>query len=358
MFVFVTVMSLTAILADPSHPSRAGASPSNNTTLSAFDHVALDDNLTDQHARVFRLYWAFFGREPDAEGALYWVGQVDQCVALQTISDSFADSEEFRSLYGPLDSTQFVDLIYRNVLERPGDQEGVTYWVGLIDRGLLTKGSVVLNISLSSELTGRAPYPSDGIPDRQCHRPDGTPTGRAVDVTRYEPLLSVSGLTLYTPSSLIEHAGFHQSSHPGALDMNAVDPAPVRMSTMGTRNRGTGATTAIDIVTEPSTEITAPVSGRVARAGEYSLYCRYPDGYVVINPEDRPDLEVKILHMQNVKVAPGQTVAVGDPIGNHATPFPFRSQIDDLTVEESWPHVHIEVVDPSVPRKPSSGSGC
>jgi murein DD-endopeptidase MepM/ murein hydrolase activator NlpD len=164
----------------------------------------------------------------------------------------------------------------------------------------------------------------------------------------------VAGLTIMVPSSLIERAGFHQSSHPGALAMEAVDPAPVRVTTMGSRGRGTVATGAIDIVTEPNTPITAPITGTVARAGNYTLYCKYRDGYVVINPDARPDLEVKLLHIQNVAVSPGDRVEAGDVIASSATTFPFRSQIDALTAEPSWPHVHIEVVDPSIPRKPSS----
>ena len=91
------------------------------------------------------------------------------------------------------------------------------------------------------------------------------------------------------------------------------------------------------------------------RAGGYTLYCRYRDGYVVIRPDGRPDLEVKILHIQDVEVHAGERVEAGQRIAASATTFPFRSQIDDLTPEPSWPHVHIEVVDPSVPRR-SSGS--
>ena len=160
------------------------------------------------------------------------------------------------------------------------------------------------------------------------------------------------------PATTIERLGFHQSTHPGALAMTPPGEPIVRTSTMASRNRGTAATGAADIAVEPTTTITAPVSGRVARAGHYTLYCRYRDGYVVINPDGRPDLEVKLLHIQGVTVTAGQRVEVGEPLAAHATTFPFESQIDELTGEPSWPHVHIEVVDPSVPRNPSSGRSC
>jgi biotin carboxyl carrier protein len=349
-------MLMTSLVVAPS-PAGAAAAPMASVEEASFERIANLDELTSDHARVFRLYWAFFGRSPDVKGAVYWISQRDACVSLDAISDSFAASTEFEARYGPLSDGDFLDLIYRNVLERPGDPEGLAYWADLLGRGVLTRGGVVLNVSLSGEFAARHPYPSDHVPARSCHRPDGTPTGRSIDVIDTSigrALTTVAGLTIMVPSSLIERAGFHQSSHPGALAMEAVDPAPVRVTTMGSRGRGTVATGAIDIVTEPNTPITAPITGTVARAGNYTLYCKYRDGYVVINPDARPDLEVKLLHIQNVAVSPGDRVEAGDVIASSATTFPFRSQIDALTAEPSWPHVHIEVVDPSIPRKPSS----
>jgi hypothetical protein len=41
-----------------------------------------------------------------------------------------------------------------------------------------------------------------------------------------------------------------------------------------------------------------------------------------------------------------------------ATQLPFESQVDEVrTAEPAWPHVHIEVVDPTVPDRPT-GPGC
>ena len=38
-----------------------------------FDQLAALDELTDSHARIFRLYWAYFDRTPDPAGALFWI---------------------------------------------------------------------------------------------------------------------------------------------------------------------------------------------------------------------------------------------------------------------------------------------
>lgn len=324
-----------------------------------FETVAALDELTEEHAHLFRLYWASFGRPPDAEGALYWIGQQDRCLGLDAIAALFADSREFGNRYGVLDDEGFVEQIYRNVLGRPADADGAAYWSDLLGRGVLNRGGVVLNVSLSSEFTRQHQYPSDGVPARSCQRADGVSTGRSVHVLA-EPaertLATVAGLTLTMPAAIVERVGFHQSSHPGAIGMATPTPTSARTSVMDSRGRGTDRQGAADIAVEPTTDIVAPISGTVARAGNYTLYCRYRDGFVVINPDGRPDLEVKLLHIQGVVVRAGQRVEAGQVIAANATLFPFQSQIDRLTAEPSWPHVHIEVVDPSIPRNPSSGS--
>lgn len=353
--------AFTAVLAALILIGTAAAPASADDDQADFAIIAALDELTGDHARLFRLYWAAFGRQPDPSGAIYWIAEHDGCVGLDDIAELFARSTEFGNRYGALDDAGFVHRIYRNVLRREAEDEGLRYWTGLLARGELTRGGVLLNVSLSSEFTGQHPYPSDGVPARSCRRPDGAPTGRSVHVLTdpaSTPLAAVAGLTIVAPSSIVERVGFHQSTHPGALPMVPPAEAALRTSTMASRNRGTVATGAADIAVEPTTAITAPISGRVARAGSYTLYCRYRDGFVVINPDGRPDLEVKLLHIQGVAVRAGQRVEAGDLVAAHATTFPFDSQIDELTGEPSWPHVHIEVVDPSIPRKPSSGRSC
>jgi len=353
------LMALTVGLA----PARADAAASQAEVAEAdpadFETVAALDELTEEHAHLFRLYWASFGRPPDAEGALYWIGQQDRCLGLDAIAVLFAESQEFGNRYGVLDDEGFVERIYRNVLGRPADADGAAYWTDLLGRGVLNRGGVVLNVSLSSEFTRQHQYPSDGVPARSCQRPDGVSTGRSVHVLTQpaqRTLATVAGLTLTMPAAIVERVGFHQSSHPGALGMTAPAQTSARTSLMESRGRGTDRRGAADIAVEPATDIIAPISGTVARAGSYTLYCRYRDGFVVINPDGRPDLEVKVLHIQGVAVRAGQRVEAGQVIAANATLFPFQSQIDRLTGEPSWPHVHIEVVDPSIPRKPSSGS--
>jgi hypothetical protein len=45
------------------------------------------------------------------------------------------------------------------------------------------------------------------------------------------------------------------------------------------------------------------------------------------------------------------------PLAAKARVLPFPSTVEDDTGTPPWPHVHIEVVDPNVPDRPT-GPGC
>ncbi|HEX2053821.1 MAG TPA: hypothetical protein VHJ78_08875 [Actinomycetota bacterium] len=166
-------------------------------------------------------------------------------------------------------------------------------------------------------------------------------------------------LTLHHPAARIEHVGFHESNHDGARQMEPLRTA-VRPFQMESRERGTASRTAADIVADPRGEIRSPVTGTVKRGGSYILYCDTRDHYVVIEPDDRPGWEVKVLHMNDLKVRKGQRVTAGVTVlASRPHQLPFESQVDESrTTDVAWPHIHVEVVDPSIPDRPSPGGGC
>jgi hypothetical protein len=133
----------------------------------------------------------------------------------------------------------------------------------------------------------------------------------------------------------------------------------VRPITLETRDRDTTPRGAADVVVDPATEIRAPVTGRVMRAGSYVLYCEHSDDFAVIEPDSHPGWEVKLLHIDGVQVGTGDRVVAGETvIAPRATQLPFESQVNDHTAKPGWPHVHIEVVDPDIPDRPTPGAGC
>ena len=167
----------------------------------------------------------------------------------------------------------------------------------------------------------------------------------------------MGGVTLRYPSARIELLAFHESNHEGARQLEGL--SGVVAQTLETRDRLTGSRTAADVVVDPATELRAPVTGRVKRAGTYVLYCDHSDDYAVIAPDDRPDWEVKILHIDGVLVRAGDRVIAGSTvIAPRPTRLPFESQVDELSAAPAWPHVHLEVVDPAIPNRPSPGGGC
>jgi hypothetical protein len=104
---------------------------------------------------VARLYWAYFLRIPDKAGLDYWIAQKRGGRSLTSISQAFAVSPEFRTLYGTLTNRQFVERVYVNVLGRPGEPDGVTYWTDQLTSGARTRGTVMTGFSESPEYRTR-----------------------------------------------------------------------------------------------------------------------------------------------------------------------------------------------------------
>lgn len=185
------------------------------------------------------------------------------------------------------------------------------------------------------------------------------PRRRLVTEQAWTPFASVGGITLHHPGSRVERVGFHQSNHEGAQTQEIL-PTAVAPTTLESRERLTAERTAADIVVDPAVEVRAPVTGTVLRAGTYVLYCKHADDYLVIEPDAHPGWEVKLLHISGVQVRAGDRVEAGiTVVAPHATQLPFESQVDEVrTADPAWPHVHVEVVDPSIPNRPSPGGGC
>ena len=109
---------------------------------------------------VYRLYRAYFLREPDATGFEHWLGRYRAGVSLTSISDAFAQSTEFTSRYGALGNLQFVTLVYANVLGRAPDPGGLQHWLTHLAGGM-TRGTLMINFSDSPEFRALT---ADGVP--------------------------------------------------------------------------------------------------------------------------------------------------------------------------------------------------
>jgi len=118
---------------------------------------------------------------------------------------------------------------------------------------------------------------------------------------------------------------------------------------MSSRGRSTPATSAVDLVTRRGTPFRSPVDGVVVKVKPYRLYGRYPDIEVVIRPSADPRYRVVMIHLARVSVWPGERVVAGLSRLGTARLFPFTSETD-YYVAGHRPHVHLEIVDPHLPR--------
>ncbi len=186
-----------------------------------------------------------------------------------------------------------------------------------------------------------------------------TPIGPARPVTEqaYTPFATAGGVVLHHPAARVERIGFHESTLDGAQQL---EPLPTSAPTLVLegRARDTTARGAADVMVDPEAEIRAPVTGTVRYAGTYVLYCKYSDDFLIIEPDDHPGWEVKMLHIDGVRVRPGARVQAGvTVVAPRATRLPFASQVEDGSYRPAWPHVHVEIDDPRVPDRPT-GPGC
>ncbi len=89
-----------------------------------------------EEGQVERLYRAVFDRSPDAAGFAYWFRLRSTTVPLEAIAAEFIASPEFAMVAGAPTSTEFIERLYRNVLDREPDVEGLQYWQRLMTDGL------------------------------------------------------------------------------------------------------------------------------------------------------------------------------------------------------------------------------
>lgn len=150
-FATITQARITGV-ADPAKVTaaatalRSGASPEHQV-VQLVDQPA----FSAKKAPVIRLYWAYFKRRPDLDGLNYWIKQyATGAKSLQRISLSFATSSEFKTKYGNTTPSQFVTLVYQNVLERQPEADGLAYWSKKIEDGT-SRGQVMTSFSESPE---------------------------------------------------------------------------------------------------------------------------------------------------------------------------------------------------------------
>jgi murein DD-endopeptidase MepM/ murein hydrolase activator NlpD len=178
--------------------------------------------------------------------------------------------------------------------------------------------------------------------DAGAQAADGPDAGEQVDpADRTEVFAQIGDLALRLPSDAVVVHGFHEASNRTSFAMTPVGDEP---RVLPSRGRPAPATSAVDIVLVDDEPVRSPVTGTVEVAESFHVYGKHPDRRIVLVPDDAPELRVVVLHVTGVAVTAGDRVEAGvSVLAESARRFPFRSQIDDETAPDAWPHVHYEV---------------
>ena len=105
-------------------------------------------HLNDQ---IVRLYDTVFDRAPDAGGLEFWNGATHNGLGLRDLANFFIAAPEFAATYGEPTNRGFVESLYQNVLDRPGEAEGISFWTNALDAGLADRPQIVVGFSESAE---------------------------------------------------------------------------------------------------------------------------------------------------------------------------------------------------------------
>jgi hypothetical protein len=147
--------------------SSSSSSSTTSSTLTASNVGTSSISTTgttsadSRDAQVTRLYDTVFDRAPDSEGQAFWTDALNRGTSLDTLADLFTVSPEFQSRYGAVNNREFVDLLYRNTLNREADDAGREFWTSGLQWGVVDRNDVVLAFSESPEHVAKLTLGSD-----------------------------------------------------------------------------------------------------------------------------------------------------------------------------------------------------
>jgi hypothetical protein len=114
------------------------------------------DIIPPSQAQVFRTYLGGLGRLPGESGFEFWLGKVDEGAPLTSIAKGFVSAPEFVAKAdsdgdGALSNSEFLTHMYVNVFQREPDNEGYLWWLGQLDDGHKNSDLVLVEMTQSNE---------------------------------------------------------------------------------------------------------------------------------------------------------------------------------------------------------------
>lgn len=120
-----------------------------------------DEPAPDYVKNIALLYEAALNRAADEPGMNFWIDSYESGWELHAIAEYFANSPEFQQEFGSsLDDADYIGVLYNNVLDRAGEQDGVTYWLEQLESGT-PRYAVLVDFALSPENRDNSLYVED-----------------------------------------------------------------------------------------------------------------------------------------------------------------------------------------------------
>lgn len=122
--------------------------------ISGSDAGIFSPRLVEIQKNISLVYNAGLDRKIDASGLTYWSNMLSNGGSLRELASGIINADEFAKLFGnpkSMNDTNFVQVLYKNVLDREGEAGGLNYWVGTLASGANTRADVLVGFSLSEE---------------------------------------------------------------------------------------------------------------------------------------------------------------------------------------------------------------
>jgi len=99
----------------------------------------------DRTEFVYGLYAASLNRTPDESGFVFWNNvATDSAYTDEDLANFFVESPEFATLFdGEITDELFINQLYTVVLDRPADQAGYDFWLGVFQTGEYTRAGML-----------------------------------------------------------------------------------------------------------------------------------------------------------------------------------------------------------------------
>lgn len=100
------------------------------------------------------VYNAGLDRAIDTSGLAYWSNMLNNGGSLRDLANGIISADEFAKLFGnpkSMSDTAFVEVLYKNVLDRAGEAGGIGYWVNTLASGTNSRADVLVGFSISAE---------------------------------------------------------------------------------------------------------------------------------------------------------------------------------------------------------------